>query len=332
MSDQRDADRMVWSIVLAGGEGERVKPLVQRWLGRSRPKQYCAFVGTRSMFQHTVDRASQLSSTDRAVVVAARHHRFDVESQLRGRSIGKLLLQPANRDTAAGVFLPLSYVWGRHPQATIVVHPSDHFIFPEQRFLDTVRHAIASVEGIPDRILLLGVQPDRLETEYGWIELGPALTGSLGYPVRAVSSFLEKPSVELADAALRAGALWNTLVLAAKAEALWHAGYACFPDMMPLFERLASAWGTPDERAALEAVYQEMPAYNFSSHLLQRLPNRVAVMELTGVLWSDWGKPERIAETIRHIGKTPAFPLHCLDRPFTPHPVPEIAPQIPALA
>jgi mannose-1-phosphate guanylyltransferase len=284
------------------------------------------------MFQHTVDRATQLSSADRAVVVAARHHRPDVESQLRGRSIGKLLLQPANRDTAAGVFLPLSYVWDRNPQATVVVHPSDHFIFPEHRFLDTVRYAIASVEGIPDRILLLGVQPDRLETEYGWIERGPALTGPPGHPVHAVSSFLEKPTAELADAALRAGALWNTLVFAAKAEALWQAGYACFPDMMPLFERLASAWDTPDERAALEAVYQEMPAYNFSSHLLQRLPNRVAVMELTGVLWSDWGRPERIAETIRRIGKTPAFPLHCLDQPFTPHPVPKPARQVPVSA
>lgn len=328
MSDRRDAGRRAWSIVLAGGDGERVKPLVQRWLGRSRPKQYCTFVGTRLMFQHTVDRASQLSSADRAVVVAARHHRPDVESQLRGRPIGKLLLQPANRDTAAGVFLPLSYVWGRNPQATVVDHPSDHFIFPEHRFLDTMRHAIVSVEGLPDRILLLGVQPDRLETEYGWIERGPALTVRPGHPVHAVSSFLKKPTAAVADAALRAGALWNTLVLAAKAEALWHAGYACFPDMMPLFERLASAWDRPNERAALEAVYQEMPAYNFSSHLLQRLPNRVAVMELTGVLWSDWGKPGRIAETLRRIGKTPAFPLHCLDRPFAPHPVPERALQI----
>lgn len=50
--------------------------------------------------------------------------------------------------------------------------------------------------------------------------------------------------------------------------------------------------------------------------------------ELTGVLWSDWGKPERIAETIRRIGKTPAFPLHCLDQPFTPHPVPQTAEQV----
>ncbi len=39
----------LWSIVLAGGEGERLRPFVERWLGRHRPKQYCAFVGTRSM-------------------------------------------------------------------------------------------------------------------------------------------------------------------------------------------------------------------------------------------------------------------------------------------
>jgi mannose-1-phosphate guanylyltransferase len=281
------------------------------------------------MFQHTVDRARRLLSGEQAVVVAASHHRVDVESQLRGRPIGKLLWQPANRDTAAGVFLPLSYVWRRNPQATVVVYPSDHFIWPEPRFLDTVRRAIASVEAMPDRMLLLGVQPDRLETEYGWIMRGAALGGSPAHPVRAVSAFVEKPSAEIADAAFRLGALWNTFVLVAKAEALWQAGHACFPDMMPLFERLASAWGGPDERAAVEAAYREMPAYNFSAHLLQRSPTRVAVMELTGVLWSDWGKPERIAETIRRIGKTPAFPLSCLDRPFAPHAVPDTALRVP---
>ena len=328
MSERRAADRTAWSIILAGGEGERVQPFVRRWLGLPRPKQYCAFVGTRSMFQHTVDRARQLVPDDRAVVVAARHHWPDVDPQLRGRPIGKLLWQPANRDTAAGVFLPLSYIWRRDPQATVVVYPSDHFIFPEPRFLDTVRRAIAAVEALPDRMLLLGVRPDRSETEYGWIECGPVLAGSPAHPVRAVSAFIEKPSAVRADSAFRSGALWNTLVLVAKAEALWRAGQACFPGMMPLFDRLASAWDGRDERAAVEAAYREMPAYNFSAHLLQRAATRVAVMELTGVLWSDWGKPERIVETIRRIGKTPAFPLSCLDRPFAPHPVPEMGLQI----
>ena len=51
----------LWSIVLAGGEGERLKPFVQKWLGRHKPKQYCTFIGTRSMFQHTLDRADQIT-------------------------------------------------------------------------------------------------------------------------------------------------------------------------------------------------------------------------------------------------------------------------------
>jgi hypothetical protein len=75
-----------------------------------------------------------------------------------------------------------------------------------------------------------------------------------------------------------------------------------------------------------------MPVYNFSSDLLERLPDRMAVMELAGVLWSDWGKPERIAETIRRIGKTPAFPLHCLDQSLSPDPVAQTAEQVSASA
>ncbi|HSA61975.1 MAG TPA: sugar phosphate nucleotidyltransferase [Nitrospiraceae bacterium] len=321
MTVPRTAKRHVWSIVLAGGEGERVKPLILQWLGRHLPKQYCAFVGHRSMFQHTVERATTLTSPERTVVVAALHHDNEVSSQLRERPIGKLLLQPTNCDTAAGIFLPLAYLRARDPHAIVVILPSDHFIYPEHPFLETVRQAMVSVEAMPERVVLLGVHPDRGETEYGWIQRGSQLSGSPNHPVHAVSSFLEKPRAAQADAALRGGCLWNTLVVTATVESLWQAGRTCFPDMMPLFERLESAWDTPDERSLLEAAYRTMPVYNFSSDLLERLPDRIAVIELAGVLWSDWGNPERIAETIRRIGKTPAFPLHCLDQSLSPHPV-----------
>ena len=316
-----------WAIVLAGGEGERVKPMVQRWLGRHRPKQYCTFVGTRSMFQHTVDRAARLTVPSKTVVVAAKGHEPEVRTQLLGRPVEQVLWQPANRDTAAGVFLPLTYVRAHDPDATVVLFPSDHFVYPETRFLSQVRQAVEAVERSPDRLVLLGVQPDRLEREYGWIMPGTDLTERyLGQPIRSVSAFLEKPDPVRADEAMRSGALWNTLVLAAKADKLWELGKCCFGGLLAKFERLGDAIGGPHEADVLEQIYADMPKDNFSAGLLQLRPDAVAVMELENVLWSDWGKPERIAETLRRINRPPAFPAHCLDRPFAPRSLPQPAP------
>jgi mannose-1-phosphate guanylyltransferase len=320
VSPNLNSDQL-WSIILAGGEGTRMTSLVHRWMGRPIPKQYCVFVGTRSMFQHTLDRATRLTPPNRIVTVVAHSYRPEGLAQLDGRGGSTILFQPANRDTAAVVFLPLTYIRARAPQATVVLYPSDHFVYPEDRFLEVVRHAVRIAESRPDRVVMLGVAPDRLELDYGWIQPGQSIADLPDGPVRAVRSFLEKPDAAQADAALRTGALWNTLVFAANIDLLWTLGWQCVPDMMPLFERLTEAIGGPEEGRVLEAIYRDIPAKNFSSDLLQRVPEKLAVIELTGVLWSDWGKPERIAETLRRIDRQPAFPLTYLDRPFVPLPM-----------
>jgi len=299
----------LWSIILAGGEGERLRPLMQRWLGQHKPKQYCTFIGTRSMLQHTLDRADQISDPKQKVTVIARSHRSHAWPQLAKRRNGKVILQPANRDTAGGIFVALSYVRAVDPQATVVIYPSDHFVYPECRFVETVRGAASAARQLKHWLFLLGVSPDRLEPEYGWIRPGTYLGSIMGHQLRGVQSFLEKPSYKKCAAALASGALWNTLILAAKAETLWKLGQRCFPEMMRLFEIYSQAIGTSEEDSVLETVYQVMPARNFSSHLLECVPSEIAVMELSGVLWCDWGKPERIVETLRRIGKSPAFSL-----------------------
>ena len=310
----------LWSIVLAGGEGTRVGSFVQRWLGKQRPKQFCTFVGTRSLLQHTLDRAARLAPVERSVLVVAQTHREEAMTQLDGRGVGTLLFQPANRDTAAGVFLPLTYIRARDPHATVVIYPSDHFVYPEEKFLDTVRNAVLAAERLHDRIVLLGVAPDRLELDYGWILPGQRFAHAGRKPVQAVRRFLEKPTAQQADDALSNKALWNTMVMTAKVDTLWGLGQQCFPELMERFERLGRAIGTSEEARVLDAIYQNMPARNFSSDLLQQVPNRVAVTELTNALWSDWGRPERITEALRRIGRTPAFPLETLSSPFAPIP------------
>ena len=118
----------LWSIILAGGEGERVRPLIQAWLGCHKPKQYCSFIGTRSMFQHTLDRAVRLTRPERIMSVIARGHLQEALAQLEGRDAGTVLVQPKNCNTAAGIFLPLTFIRAQDASATVVIYPSDHFV------------------------------------------------------------------------------------------------------------------------------------------------------------------------------------------------------------
>ena len=295
----------LWSIVLAGGEGERTRAFVEDWLGHHKPKQYCAFTGTRSLFQHTVDRADALSSPERRVVVAAPEHRGHLLEQLAGRGEGRVILQPGNRGTAPGVFLGVTDVLARAPNATVVIYPSDHFVYPESAFLNVVASAVRNAQRYPDGPVLLGVRPSSSELDYGWIVPSP---GEPNGPTRRVEGFLEKPPRRLAEDALRKGALWNTMIVASKVEALWALGWRCLPEIMPAFVRLREALRAGCDDAVLEDIYRTLPSRDFSSDLLQRAADRLRVLEMNGVWWSDWGRPERILETLRALERPAAFP------------------------
>lgn len=127
--------------------------------------------------------------------------------------------------------------------------------------------------------------------------------------MRAVHQFLEKPSLADAAAIKAAGGLWNTMIVAAKARTLWQLGWMCCPEMLELFEKLQGAIGTSFEGSVLDAIYQVMPARNLLADLLTSATGQVAVMPMKGILWSDWGRADRIAETLHRIGKQPSFPM-----------------------
>ena len=175
------------------------------------------------------------------------------------------MFQPVNRDTAAGVFLPLTYIRARDPHATVVIYPSDHFVYPEETFLDAVRDAVLAAEQLPRHIVLLGAVPDRLKLDYGWILPGTRLAHSGKRPVKNVRRFLEKPTPQQADEALSSDALWITMVMTAKVDAFWELGRQCFPGLIERFERLGSAIGTPEEAQVLDMIYRDMPVRNFSA-------------------------------------------------------------------
>jgi mannose-1-phosphate guanylyltransferase len=300
-------DRL-WSIILAGGDGERISADIHRWMGRSVPKQYCIFVGKRSMLQHTVARADALSDKNRQLTVVARSHRADAESQLADRSQKNIILQPKNCDTLAGIYLPLTYVYARNPEAITVIYPSDHFIHPEKTFVEMIANAIQAAEALPDKLILVGVPAESIDPDYGWILPGSELWQSGSCLIRAVQLFLEKPSHKDAAAIRASGGLWNTMIIAAQASTLWRLGWEHFPEIMESFDKLRDAIDSSYEDSVLDAIYESMPKRNFSSDLLTHETDHVAVMAMEDVLWSDWGRMERIIETLNRVGKRPNFP------------------------
>jgi mannose-1-phosphate guanylyltransferase len=303
----RNHDRL-WSIVLAGGCGERINAFVQQWMGRIIPKQYCSFVGTRSMLQHTLDRASLLGPQNRQLIVIAKSHHLNPDCLMAERPPAKIIVQPANRDTLPGVFLPLTYAYARDPDATVIIYPSDHFIYPENVFVSWVAGAIDAAEQLSDRVSLIGAFADRPEPDYGWIAAGPELLRNDTHSVHAIETFEEKPLSAKANVYFRSGWLWNTMIVIAKARILWRLGRKHSPETMKLFERLRQSVGTAREGRVLDEIYESMPAGNFSLDLLGQARDHLSVIPMKGILWSDWGRAERIAETLRCIGKQPNFP------------------------
>jgi len=318
MTDRPPGAGGLWSIVLRGGAGGPVGRFVERWLGYAKPKQYCAFVGGRSLFQHAVDRAAILSRPDQIIALVTEEGRREAAEQLDGRGDVMVLTEPRQAGTVSQLYLSLAYVTARDPYSTIALYPSDHFFYPEHRFVASVQRAAAAAEWLPDRLMLLAVQPERLEVDYTWVLPGEKLAWPSMGPVNGVQRLLYRPMAAEADKALADGALWHTSVLVGKSELLWQMGWECFPDVMVRFDELRGAIGTSEEAAVLHRLYRDMPNHDVVEQLLTNQAKRAAVVEMNGVLWCEWNTPERITHTLRRIGRQPAFPLTCLSKPFAP--------------
>jgi mannose-1-phosphate guanylyltransferase len=297
-----------WAIVLAGGEGVRLQPLIRRIYGQSRPKQFSALFGGRSLLRQTLDRVRMVAAPDRTVVVTVKSQASYLEEALDGVSIRRVLTQPEDKGTGAGVLLPCQWIHGSDPDGIAVVFPSDHFVAEEETFMDQVADMVEVVKEHPEWIVLMGAVPSDPEPDYGWIEPGDVVAwSSVGGSVNRVHRFWEKPSPLAARACLEKGWLWNTFIFAARVSRILDVASQFLARLHEQFSLVISSKNTEVESRVLEQAYGLTQKTSFSRSVLELCPASLVVSRLPDILWSDWGTQERVLKSLRRAGLLPSW-------------------------
>jgi len=306
-SPSGDGRGRFWAIVLAGGEGVRLRGLARQALGEERPKQYLRLLGPRTLLRQTLDRIGIGVPVERTIVVTMKQHARYITEEFSGGPQPHLLAQPCDRGTAPAILYPATRIAWRDPDATVAVFPSDHFITGEAAFMAYVAEVGSWIDSHPDRLVLLGARATSPETEYGWIEpaepLGHVTTGA----VHSVRQFWEKPSLARARLCLRAGHLWNTSVIVGKVDTLLKVAARGVPEISARLAHLARFADTEDEPWAVRQAYELLPKTNFSHSILEACPEALAVARLPRLVWSDLGSPHRVIDVLSKMPNRPAW-------------------------
>src|ERR1044071_308411 len=81
-NDSRSAHR--WAVILAGGEGARLRSLTRAIVGDERPKQFCPILGDQTLLDQTRKRVALAVSQQQTLFVLTRTHEQFYRSHLCG--------------------------------------------------------------------------------------------------------------------------------------------------------------------------------------------------------------------------------------------------------
>jgi mannose-1-phosphate guanylyltransferase len=309
-----------WALILAGGDGTRLRALTRQIAGDPRPKQFCPLLDGETLLDRTRRRVDLLTRPDRQVVIVTRPHEPYFRPLITDLAPDRLVIQPDNRGTGAGLLYPLMRIAELAGDVPVAVFPSDHFVDDDAAFVGAVAGAVSALAAAPERVILLGIEAASPETEYGWIE--PADTTGESEAVLPIRRFWEKPAPELAASLLFRGCFWNSFVMVGRVPAFIDLIGAGAPELVNAFEPVRRALGSSRERAAVERVYANLGQVNFSERVLGPAAARLGVAPVKGVEWCDLGNAERVFATIRRTGWRPGWfeRVSFLDSGLTPFP------------
>jgi len=287
--------RNTWAIVLAGGEGTRLRDLTTTSSGVAVPKQFCSLHVGPCLLQQALQRALAVSSPHFVCAAVAAQHRCWWETPLQTIPEENIIIQPQNRGTAHGILLSLLHVLTRDPNANVVFLPADHYLLDEEIMASALRRAAALAAARTDSVYLLGIEPNEPDPELGYIVPADADRSRSSRVLR----FVEKPDTDRARQLLAEGALWNSFIIAASVPTLLGLYGSAFASTIGTM-RAALRSGNPEfKKRVLEDLYEALASVDFSREILERDDAPLEVLAVPHCGWTDLGTPKRVVQTLR---------------------------------
>lgn len=269
----------IFVVIMAGGVGSRFWPYSRN----SKPKQFIDVLGNgKSLLQMTYQRFLPTTSKDNILIVTNDIYADLVREQLPDLHEEHILTEPARRNTAPCIAYAAYKIRKKNPHAVMVVTPADHAIFQEENFTKVIKTATEAAEG-SDKLLTIGIRPNRPETGYGYIQYLEDDS-----EVKKVKTFTEKPELSLAKKFLESGDfVWNAGIFVWSIPAIVKSFEASLPDIAEVFEAGDETYYESGEKDYVNKIYEQCESISIDYGILEKSKS---VFVVQGTFdWSDLG-------------------------------------------
>ena len=283
---------------MAGGVGSSFWPLSRR----AKPKQFLDILGTgKTLIQQTYERFLKIIPKENFLIVTSVNYKDIILEQLPEIDESQVLLEPFRRNTAPCVAYASYKIKTVNKNARIIVSPSDHLILKEEEFLAQIKNALAFAEN-KKALVTLGIQPNRIETNYGYIQVKNKVEFKQLDNLYKVKTFTEKPNEEMARIFVESGEFfWNSGIFIWSLESIIDALNVHLNEVSVLFQKGVKLYNTPDEVHFINKTYSECKGISIDYGIMEKAKNVYVLTADFG--WSDlgtWGSLYENKEKDKH--------------------------------
>lgn len=306
------------ALIMAGGAGTRLWPLSRA----DRPKQLIRFLprsvesgaaddgrGPASLLELAAERLKGLVEPERRYICTAEKYRDEIKRTVPGFTDGRILGEPAARDTVNAVGFGAAVFERADKDAVFCVLTSDQVIGPVDVFRERMELGFELVEADPNRLVTFSIRPTYPATGFGYVQRGARISdGKRSYGGHAfrVAKFVEKPDLPRAQAYFESGDFgWNSGMFVFSARTFMRCLERFKPESHEGLRRIQGAWDTVDQQRVLDEVYPTLPKISVDYAVMEPA-SEAKDLAICGVAmdvsWVDVGSWPSFAEVLAGDG------------------------------